>query len=102
MPSSQSLSELTAMQHSIQKYRVSWICALQIEYVVAQELLDETFLAPSDLPIEDDNAYTFGRIERHYVVVACLAMGKYGLVSAASLAKDIMRSFPAIRFGLMV
>jgi nucleoside phosphorylase len=33
--------------------------------------------------------------------VACLPKGKYGLTSAASVAKDMVRSFPATRIGLM-
>ena len=36
------------------------------------------------------------------VVIACLPIGKYGLTSAASVAKDMLRSFPSIRFGMMV
>lgn len=85
-----------------QDYYVGWICAIQTEYVVALELLDQEFLPPANLPIRDDNAYTFGRIGDHCVVAACLAKGKYGLTSAASVAKDMLRSFPAIRIGLMV
>lgn len=34
---------------------------------------------------------TFGRIGRHNVVVACLPKGKYGITSAASVAKDMYR-----------
>jgi nucleoside phosphorylase len=36
------------------------------------------------------------------VVIACLPKGKYGLTSAASVATDMLRSFPSIRFGMMV
>ena len=35
-------------------------------------------------------------------MVACLPKGKYGLTSVASVAKDMLRSFPSIRIGLMV
>jgi len=84
-------------------YRVGWICAVCTEYVAACELLDEEFPTPP-LPSQhyDDNAYTCGRIGEHKVVVACLPQGKYGLASAATVAKDLLRSFPAIQFGLMV
>jgi nucleoside phosphorylase len=47
-------------------------------------------------------AYTLGRIGDHNVVIACLPKGRYGLTSAASVAKDMLRSFSLIRFGLMV
>jgi len=84
-------------------YQVGWICAVRTEYVVACELLDQEFPTPP-LPSQhhDDNAYTCGRMGDHKVVVACLPQGKYGLASAATVAKDLQRSFPAIRFGLMV
>jgi len=84
-----------------ESYDVGWICAVHIEYVVACELLDEKFPTP-ELPRHDDNAYTCGRIGRHKVVVACLPQGRYGLVSAATVAKDMRRSFSGIHFGLMV
>ena len=81
---------------------MGWICAVQTEYVVACELLDEEH---PPLPVSsphDNNTYTFGRIGHHNIVIACLPKGKYGLTSAASVAKDMLHSFPAIRFGLMV
>ncbi|KAF4626009.1 hypothetical protein G7Y89_g12153 [Cudoniella acicularis] len=83
-------------------YDVGWICAIENEYSAVGELLDEEFNSPSGLSIHDVNAYIFGRIGDHYVVVACLAMGKYGLASAASVAGDMLRSFPDIRIRLMV
>jgi nucleoside phosphorylase len=84
-----------------QNYHVGWICAVQTEYVVACEILDEEYPPLPSYPY-DDNIYTFGRISHHNVVIACLPKGKYGLTSAASVAKDMLRSFPSIRFGMMV
>lgn len=83
-------------------FHVGWICAVQTEYVVACELLDEEYPALPASSVHDNNAYTFGRMSQHNVVIACLPKGKYGLTSAASVAKDMLRSFPSIRFGLMV
>lgn len=86
-------------------YTVGWICAVQTEYVVACELLDEEHdedNAPRWDSDSDSNAYTFGSIGDHNVVVACLPKGKYGIASAATVAKDMLRSFEAIRIGLMV
>ena len=85
-----------------QDYTVGWICAVQTEYVVACELLDEEHDGHDAPRFGDDNAYTFGRIGEHNVVVACLPKGKYGIASAATVAKDMLRSFEAIRIGLMV
>lgn len=88
------------MEH--RDYTVGWICAVQTEYVVACEFLDEEHPPlPSQSP-HDNNAYTLGRIGEHNVVIAGLPKGKYGLTSAATVAKDMLRSFESIRFGLMV
>jgi nucleoside phosphorylase len=50
----------------------------------------------------DTNVYLLGRIGAHNVVIACLPAETTGTVSAAIVAKDMLRSFPKIRFGLMV
>lgn len=50
----------------------------------------------------DNNTYTFGRVDLHNVVIACLQKGKYDFMSTASVAKDMRCSFLSIRFGLMV
>lgn len=44
---------------------------MQTVYIVACELLDEEHPALTAVSIHDDNAYTFGRIEDHNVVIAC-------------------------------
>jgi hypothetical protein len=44
---------------------------MQTVYIVAWELLDEECSALTVVSIHDDNAYTFGRIEEHNVVIAC-------------------------------
>lgn len=43
-----------------------------------------------------------GRIHHHNVVIACLPAGVYDITPAATVAKDMLRTFPSIRFGLMV
>ena len=85
-----------------QDYTVGWICAVETEFVAACELLDEEHpLLPTESS-HDNNAYTLGRIGDHHIVIACLPQGRYGIASAASVAKDMLRSFESIRFGLMV
>jgi hypothetical protein len=83
-------------------YQVGWICAILTEYVIACELLDEEYRTPPLSSIDDSNIYTCGRMGDFHVVVACLPKGRYGLTSAATVAKDLLHSFPSIRFGLMV
>jgi nucleoside phosphorylase len=50
----------------------------------------------------DENVYTPGRIGQHNIVMACLPAGTTGISPAAKGAADMLRSFPKIRFGLMV
>ena len=75
---------------------------MKTEYVAACELLDEEHPPLPTVSSHDSNAYTLGRIGDHHVVVACLPKGVYGIVSAATVAKDILRSFESIRIGLMM
>ncbi len=77
-------------------FDVGWICAVRTEYVVAYKLLDGKYPA---LPISfthDNNTYTLGRMHQNNIVIACLPNGKYSLMSAASVAKNMLRSFPSI------
>ncbi|PTB63415.1 purine and uridine phosphorylase [Trichoderma citrinoviride] len=78
------------------EYTVGWICALPIELVAAEAMLDERY--------EDyrSGQYTLGRIGPHYVVMACLPAGLIGTNAAATVATKMVCNFPSIRFGLMV
>jgi nucleoside phosphorylase len=65
-------------------------------------MLDAEFEGPEANEVNDDNSYVFGSINRHKVVIGCLPTGRYGISSATSVAKDMVRSFPNLRFALMV
>ena len=83
-------------------YTVGWICALSTEHVAAQVFLDEKHERPEFVSTNDNNYYTLGKIGKHNAVIAVLPDGEYGTSSAASLARDMLHSFPNIRIGLMV
>lgn len=84
-------------------YTVGWICALpQTELVAAGAMLDDEHPVLPAADPNDINSYLLGRIGDHNVVIACLPAEQAGKVPAATVAKDMVRSFPAIRFGLMV
>ncbi|KAF5967354.1 ankyrin repeat protein [Fusarium bulbicola] len=85
-----------------QKYTVGWICAIATEYLAAQLFLDEEHEGPEFVSANDSNNYTLGKIGKHNVVVAVLPHGEYGISSATGVAKDMLHSFPNVRFGLMV
>ncbi|KAK6518750.1 hypothetical protein TWF506_005889 [Arthrobotrys conoides] len=82
-------------------YTVGWVCALPKEQTAATAMLDQIH---PDLPKppEDDNVYTLGVVNRHKVVIACLPKGTYGNNVAARVATAMVRTFPSIKFGLMV
>ncbi|KAJ6070586.1 hypothetical protein N7467_011905 [Penicillium canescens] len=65
-------------------------------------MLDEEFTGPEIAEDKDDNTYIYGRIAKHYVVIGCLPAGRYGTNSAARVARDMIRTFPRLRFALMV
>ena len=82
-------------------YAIAWVSALKDEFAVAKALLDDQH---DDLPLVlgDQNVYILGRMGKHNIVVAALPDGTKGNVSAANVATSLLRSFPNIRFGLMV
>ncbi|KAH8162154.1 hypothetical protein CIB48_g6082 [Xylaria polymorpha] len=83
-------------------YTVGWMCAVGKELVAARSFLDETHNTPDHMPVNDNNSYTLGRIGKHNVVIVSLPHWQYGLVSAATVARDMVRSFHNVRIGLMV
>lgn len=65
-------------------------------------MLDEELDGPETSEANDNNTYVFGRTRDHNVVIGCLPNGRYGTNSAAVVARDMVRSFPSLRFALMV
>jgi nucleoside phosphorylase len=88
------------------KYAVGWIAALSHERAAAEAMLDEKHAPPRHKHSSDHNTYTLGSIAgrngNHNVVIASLPSGRYGLTSAAAAATQMLSSFEAIKFGLMV
>jgi len=93
---------LSRQKHERGDYTVGWICAITTEYVAAQAFLDATHSPLESVPRNDNNNYTLGEIGEHNVVVAVLPKGGYGTTSAASVARDMLRTFSNVRIGLMV
>lgn len=89
---------------SPQLYTVGWITALDKELAAATAILDEEHKKPKGFKKHprDNNNYAWGRIGEHHVVIASLAAGSYGVVSAATTAMQMISSLPHLRFGLMV
>ncbi|KAF3230010.1 hypothetical protein TWF191_000249 [Orbilia oligospora] len=90
-------------QKSHSEYTIGWVCALPKEQTAAIAMLDERHEnLPHPAQSGDDNSYALGSIGVHNIVIACLPKGKIGTVSAASVALHMIRTFPNIKFGLMV
>lgn len=85
-------------------YTLAWIAALPIERAAAEAMLDEEHAAPTRFyrHESDANAYTWGRIGEHNIVIVSLAAGVCGIAPAATTASSLLASLPSIRVGLFV
>jgi hypothetical protein len=92
----------TKISLPIEQYHVGIICALRHEMTAAIAALDERHQPIARQDKLDPNNYALGRIHNHNIVIACLPAGVYGTNAAARVANDILRTFSALRFGLMV
>lgn len=86
----------------IEDYHVGIICALHTELAAARGMLDEEHGSVTEKDTKDHNTYFGGRMHNHNVVIACLPAGVDGLSAAATVAKDMLRTFKELRFGLLV
>lgn len=85
-----------------QAYTVAWLCARPLtELVAATEMLDEEH-DPLILQASDHNSYTYGSINGHNVVIACMPPGQPGKVSASKLVQPLSQSFPNVKIHLFV
>lgn len=82
-------------------YTVGWVCALPQEQTAAIAMLDEVHESLSKPPT-DSNAYSLGSIGQHNIVIACLPKGYAGPNSAATVATQMVQTFPSIKIGLLV
>lgn len=87
----------TRLKH--EDYTVGWICPLEVEQIVAIEMLDEEH-EQLPQPANDHNVYTLGSINGHNVVIAGLPSA--GNNSAATVVTQMRNTFPELRFGLLV
>ncbi|KAH8126593.1 purine and uridine phosphorylase [Trichoderma asperelloides] len=82
-------------------YTVGWICALDVELAASMAMLDNE-LPRLPQAEGDSNTYILGQIGQHNIVLTCLPSGTTGTNAAANAATNMKRSFPNIRFCLMV
>lgn len=82
-------------------YTIAWICALPVEAAAARVMLDKIHNALPQ-PSTDPNAYVLGELNGHFIVIACLPIGVYGTVSAATAVSHMRSTFARINVGIMV
>lgn len=83
-----------------ESYTVGWVCALDCEINAARALLDKEHDQFEDAALNDENIYILGQSGNHNIVITF--PGAYGNTSTAQMITNLIRSFPNIRFGLMV
>ncbi|KAJ5987698.1 hypothetical protein N7481_002908 [Penicillium waksmanii] len=66
-------------------------------------MLDEEFGILEEQAAADSNTYTLGRIDKLYVVIACLPGGHHGTTAATTVANNMFHTFSkSLRIGLIV
>ncbi|CCF32243.1 ankyrin repeat protein [Colletotrichum higginsianum] len=83
-------------------YTVGWICAIPAEFAAARAFLDEQHPGPEAVAQNDNNTYALGSMGKHKVVIAVMPKKEYGIAAAATVARNMVHSFPNISIGLMV
>lgn len=99
-----TMSGETPSLDSYKLYTIAWIAALPIERAAAEAMLDEEHEEPQDFEqnLSDHNAYTWGRMGIHNIVIASLPSGVYGTVAAAVTVSSLISTLSHIKFGVLV
>ncbi|PLB40972.1 5'-methylthioadenosine/S-adenosylhomocysteine nucleosidase family protein [Aspergillus candidus] len=84
-------------------FMIGWICVLKEEYRAAVAILDEQYDSTSLVRSRGDkNYYILGRVGPHNVMINRPLGERYGQVYALRIAHDMRRTFPRMRFVLLV
>ncbi|KAK5681434.1 hypothetical protein LTS10_005964 [Elasticomyces elasticus] len=81
---------------SAEAYTVAWIAALYHERAAGESMFDVEYDDPEGFEqnASDPNAYSWGRIGNHNVVIASLPEAEYGTNAAATIAQALRSSLP--------
>lgn len=88
------------VQKTANDYTIAVLCAMNIERNAVRYMLEREH---RPLPINpgDSNSYTLGEVHGHNVVLACLP-SQQGKGAAATVATNMSRSFPSVKWRLFV
>ncbi|KAM3475112.1 hypothetical protein MY5147_003937 [Beauveria neobassiana] len=89
---------------SCKLYRIVWIAVIVPEITAATAMLDEEHGPPKDFQQNesDENAYIWGRIGNHNILIAFLPAGKTGTNSAATTVARCRASLPHLNVAVLV
>ncbi|TGJ80872.1 hypothetical protein E0Z10_g7893 [Xylaria hypoxylon] len=87
-------------QNTHDAYTIAILCAMDLERNAVRYMLDEEHQRLRTQP-GDSNSYTLGELHGHNVVLACLP-SQQGKGAAATVATNMSRSFPSIKWRLFV
>ncbi|KAF2966120.1 hypothetical protein GQX73_g7441 [Xylaria multiplex] len=90
----------TSTRKTRDDYTIAILCALSFERDAVRFMLDKEHTTQEEQG-GDSNSYRFGELHGHNVVLVCLP-GKEGNCSAATVATNMSRSFPSIKWRLFV
>lgn len=78
------------------------ICTLSKKITAAKAILNKEYKLLKITDAQDTNSYMLSRVHEHNVIIAYLPAGVYSTNTAATVANNMLRTFPEIRFDLMV
>jgi nucleoside phosphorylase len=87
---------------ALDAFHIGIICPLPIESAATQEVLDIEYDDPKERYPNDTNTYSLGKIGSHNVVIAGFPAGFTGLVAAAAVANNLMKTFTSVKVLLCV
>ncbi|WYZ34065.1 hypothetical protein EsH8_I_000341 [Colletotrichum jinshuiense] len=82
------------------EYTIAVVCAMSFEMSAVRYMLDREHPRPRR-KVGDPNAYVLGDVCGHNVVLACLP-GQQGKGAAATVATNLARTFPCIKWRFLV
>jgi nucleoside phosphorylase len=89
-------------RYAFSSYTVALICALPLELRALTLALDSLHPDLPHQPRNDENAYIYGAIGNHNVVITCLPKGVTGPSPATYTVTNLGNTFPNLRFCLFV
>lgn len=83
-------------------YTVGCVCTSIYDMASVRCMLDELHADLQEQDISDHNSYQLGRIHVHNIILVTLSAEPYRSESVTAIAQDMRRTFPSIKFTLLI